>query len=32
MKAEAPLLYPEARELTPKLGNRDLFSGLEPLV
>lgn len=32
MTIEAPALYAEARELVPKLGNRDLFSGLEPLV
>ncbi len=29
---EPPRLVPEARELSPVLGNRDLFGGLEPLV
>ncbi|NUP06637.1 MAG: aminotransferase class V-fold PLP-dependent enzyme [Polyangiaceae bacterium] len=28
----APALYKDAPELTPRLGNRDLFGGLEPLV
>lgn len=32
MGAEAPVLFKDAPELTPRLGNRDLFSGLSPLV
>lgn len=32
MNVEAPALFKPARELEPRLGNRDLFGGLEPLV
>lgn len=32
MRADAPELYRDARELTPRIGSRDLFTGLEPLV
>jgi selenocysteine lyase/cysteine desulfurase len=32
VSAEAPALFPPARELTPRLGDRGLFGGLAPLV